>query len=136
VPVAPESGLDPALLDPTRFSIVSLLVATRWADFGFVRDAVGLSDSALSKQITTLARLTYVEVEKGYVGKRPRTWLRLSPAGREALGRHVAGLNEIARRSAELVEGYEVTDGPPGFGSDPDPDDRPAPERGRAGRRP
>jgi DNA-binding transcriptional ArsR family regulator len=107
-----EPQLDPALLDPTRFSIVSLLVATKWADFGFVRDSIGLSDSALSKQITTLARLNYVDVEKGYVGKRPRTWLRLNPTGRQALGRHVASLHEIARHSGELADSYEVSDGP------------------------
>jgi hypothetical protein len=41
---------DQALLDPTRFSIVSLLAAAHWAEFGFVRDCLGVSDSALSKQ--------------------------------------------------------------------------------------
>ena len=89
-------GLEQALLDPTRFSIVSLLAATDWAEFGFVRDTVGLSDSALSKQITTLTRLGFVDVDKGYVGKRPRTWIRLSTTGRSALGRNVAALQQIA----------------------------------------
>ena len=112
--VSEELALDPALLDPTRFSIVSLLVATKWAEFGFVRDAIGMSDSALSKQITTLSKLNYVDVEKGYVGKRPRTWLRLNPTGRQALGRHVAGLREIARHSADLADGYEASEGPVG----------------------
>ena len=107
-----EQALDPALLDPTRFSIVSLLVATKWAEFSFVRDAIGMSDSALSKQITTLGKLNYVDVEKGYVGKRPRTWLRLNPTGRQALGRHVAGLREIARRSEELASSYDASEGP------------------------
>ncbi len=39
---------------PTRLAIVSLLAASEWADFKFIRDTVGLSDSALSKQLTTL----------------------------------------------------------------------------------
>ena len=38
---------------PTRLSLVSLLAATEWADFQFLRDSAGLSDSALSKQLTT-----------------------------------------------------------------------------------
>jgi hypothetical protein len=38
----------------------------------------------------------YVTVEKGYVGKRPRTWLALAPAGREAMARHLAALRAIA----------------------------------------
>ena len=39
---------------PTRLAIVSLLAAADWAEFKYVRDAVDLSDSALSKQLTTL----------------------------------------------------------------------------------
>lgn len=88
--------LDTALLDPTRLSIVSLLAATRWAEFSYVRDSVSLSDSALSKQVSALDKLGYAEVEKGYVGKRPRTWLNLSDTGRTALTRHIAALRKIA----------------------------------------
>ena len=46
---------------PTRLSIVSLLAATEWADFKFIRDSIGLSDSALSKQLTTLEDAGYVK---------------------------------------------------------------------------
>ncbi|AHI01443.1 transcriptional regulator [Kutzneria viridogrisea] len=91
--------LDPLLLDPTRLSIVALLASTEWAEFRWVRDLVGLSDSALSKQITNLANPGYVEVKKGYVGKRPRTWLNLSDSGHQALRAHVAALNQIVEQS-------------------------------------
>ncbi|AHH98061.1 winged helix-turn-helix domain-containing protein [Kutzneria albida] len=92
-------GLDPLLLDPTRLAIVSLLSAVEWAEFGYVRDSAGLSDSALSKQVTTLGKAEYVEVRKGYVGKRPRTWLNLTGGGRRALGGHVLALQAIADRA-------------------------------------
>jgi len=46
---------------PTRLSLVSLLAATEWADFKFLRDSAGLSDSALSKQLTTLEDAGYIE---------------------------------------------------------------------------
>ncbi|WP_328332270.1 MULTISPECIES: winged helix-turn-helix domain-containing protein [unclassified Streptomyces] len=97
---------DPVLLDPTRLSIVSLLVGTEWAEFGWVREAAGLSASALSKQVGTLGSHGYVEVEKGYVGKRPRTWLNLTAAGREALERQVAALQRIVDDSR--TEGSEA----------------------------
>ena len=38
----------------------------------------------------------YVVVKKGYIGKRPRTWLSLSPAGRRALVTHLDALRAIA----------------------------------------
>ncbi|HEX2773391.1 MAG TPA: transcriptional regulator, partial [Micromonosporaceae bacterium] len=68
-------------------------------DFKFIRDSVGLSDSALSKQLTTLEEAGYVQIRKGFVGKRPRTSARLTTAGRRAFEQHVAALQEIVSRS-------------------------------------
>ena len=88
---------------PTRLAIVSLLAAAEWAEFKFIRDGVGLSDSALSKQLTTLEEAGYVEIRKGFVGKRPRTSARLSPAGQAAFAQHVAALQEIVARAGASV---------------------------------
>ena len=88
---------------PTRLSIVSLLAATEWADFKFIRDSVRLSDSALSKQLTTLDDAGYVEIRKGFVGKRPRTSARLTSVGRAAFDQHVAALQEIVARAGASV---------------------------------
>ncbi|MFD9205568.1 winged helix-turn-helix domain-containing protein [Streptomyces sioyaensis] len=108
-------GFDPLLLDPTRLSITALLAATRWAEFKFVRDSLNLSDSALSKQISTLSKREYVEVKKGHVGKVPRTWLNLSRAGHLALQAHLTALQDIADRSARHVADDEhAGSGPPG----------------------
>jgi len=93
------ADFDTALLDPTRLSIVSLLAGVEWAEFGWVRESVGMSPSALSKQIGTLEARGYVEVEKGYVGKRPRTWINLSPAGRAALEAHVTALRRVVEEA-------------------------------------
>lgn len=84
---------------PTRLSIMSLLAATEWADFKFIRDSTGLSDSALSKQLTTLEDAGYVEIRKGFVGKRPRTSARLTSVGRAAFDQHVVALHEIVARA-------------------------------------
>ena len=102
------ADFDSALLDPTRLSIVSLLVGVEWAEFGWVRESVGMSPSALSKQIGTLEARGYVEVKKGYVGKRPRTWLALSQAGRDALERHVAALRRVAEESQRAGERHNT----------------------------
>jgi DNA-binding MarR family transcriptional regulator len=92
---------------PTRLSLVALLAAAEWAEFKYLRDAVGLSDSALSKQLSTLEAAGYVHVRKGFVGKRPRTWARLSREGRAAFDGHVAALQQIlgtARGSAAATD--------------------------------
>jgi DNA-binding MarR family transcriptional regulator len=88
--------LDPVIHAPVRFSIVAALEGVDEAEFGHVRDTIEISDSALSKQATQLEAAGYVKVRKGYVGKRPRTWLSLTPAGRTAYRRHLRALQAIA----------------------------------------
>jgi len=94
-----DARFDELIHPPTRLAIVSLLAASQWADFKFIRDSIGLSDSALSKQLTTLEQAQYVEIRKGFVGKRPRTSARLTPAGRTAFEQHVAALQDMVARS-------------------------------------
>lgn len=88
--------LDEVIHAPVRFSIVATLAAVDEAEFALVRDEVEVSDSVLSKQVSTLEQAGYVTVRKGHVGKRPRTWLSLTRAGRAAYAAHLAALREIA----------------------------------------
>lgn len=60
-----------------------------------MRDALELSDSTLSKHASALEEEGYVAIRKGYVGKRPRTWLSVTKAGRAAFGEHSAALREL-----------------------------------------
>ncbi|MEP7179962.1 MAG: transcriptional regulator [Pseudonocardiales bacterium] len=86
---------------PTRLAIVSLLAAAHWADFKYIRDELGLSDSALSKQLSTLESAGYLTIRKAFVGKRPRTSASLSTAGRRAFEQHAAALQQILARSQQ-----------------------------------
>jgi DNA-binding MarR family transcriptional regulator len=83
---------------PTRLEIVLLLAAAQWAEFKYIRDELGLSDSALTKQPSTLESAGYVEIRKSFVRKRPRTSASLSKAGRKAFEQHVATLQRVLAR--------------------------------------
>ncbi|WP_163509752.1 transcriptional regulator [Fodinicola acaciae] len=91
---APE-GFDELIHPTTRLSLVALLAATEWAEFAYVRESLDLSDSALSKQMSTLADAGYVDVRKEGAGRRRRTTLRLTDRGRTAFEGHVAALRQI-----------------------------------------
>ena len=95
-PVHPRHRLNETIHAPVRFSIVAALAGVDQAEFSFVRDTVDVSDSVLSKQVSTLESAGVVKVKKGYVGKRPRTWLALTAFGRRAFQEHLAALREIA----------------------------------------
>lgn len=84
----------------TRLSIVALLAAADWADFAFVRDELGLSDSALSKQLSTLEEAGYVTIERPTSGQRRRVRARLTPVGRRQFESHVAALQAIIAGAA------------------------------------
>ena len=94
---------DDLIHSPTRLAIVSLLAASQWADFKFIRDSVGLSDSALSKQLATLEEVGYIEIRRIFVGKRPRTSARLTTTGRAAFEQHVAALQQLVAGSGLTI---------------------------------
>ena len=77
--------------------MASLLAAASKVEFSFVRDHVEVSDSMLSKQVSALEQAGYVKVDKGFVGKRPRTWLSLTRDGRRTFERHMSALREIVQ---------------------------------------
>jgi len=90
-----RNGFDELIHPATRLSIVALMAAADWADFAFIRDEIGLSDSALSKQLTTLEEAGYVTIERPVSDRRRRVRARLTPLGRERYAGHVAALREI-----------------------------------------
>jgi DNA-binding MarR family transcriptional regulator len=93
--------LDGLIHAPVRLEIVSLLAAAQWADFRYIRDELGLSDSLLSRQLSALESAGYVEIHKRFVGKRPRTSASLTETGRQAFEQHVAALHRILARSQQ-----------------------------------
>lgn len=108
--------LDEVIHAPVRFSIVAALNGVASADFATVRDAVEVTDSTLSKQVSTLEKAGYVKVAKGYIGKRPKTTLSLTSAGRKAFERHLDALRAIAEPGG--ASGFGEAAAPSGTTSD------------------
>ena len=71
----------------TRLSIVALLASADWIDFAFVRDRLGLSDSALSKQFATLEDAGYIAIDRPVTDRRRRVRVRLTDVGRRRVRR-------------------------------------------------
>src|SRR5262249_32409513 len=87
---------DPLIHPITRLSICGLLAAgADWVEFAALRDAAGISDSALSKQARGLGDVRYGEGRQGAVGRPPRTWFRRTAQGRRAVEGHLAWLAEL-----------------------------------------
>ena len=93
----PRHGLDSVIHAPVRLSIMSALACVESIDFKLLRDTLEVSDSLLSKHISVLEEAGYVEVTKGYVRKRPRTWFALTDEGRAAFQQYVTALRKIVQ---------------------------------------
>lgn len=90
---------DELIHQSTRLSIMSMLAASDWAEFSFVRDALGLSDSALSKHFTALEEAGYIVLDRVLESGRRRVRVRLTREGVQAFNGHVAALREIVGRA-------------------------------------
>jgi DNA-binding MarR family transcriptional regulator len=99
---SPPPKFDEIIHPTTRLSVVALLAAADWVDFSFVRDRLGLSDSALSKQFATLEDAGYVTIDRPATGRRRRVRVQLTAAGRRAFQGHVAALRQIVATADAL----------------------------------
>ena len=92
---------DPVIHEPTRLQICGILAAVDEAEFGTLRDTLGIADSVTSKHLKTLAEAGYVRLTKRGFSGRPRTWAALTGSGREAFAGHVAELRRLADLAAD-----------------------------------
>lgn len=102
-PPHPRHELDEAIHAPVRLSVMAALSEAEQVEFRLLRDTVEVSDSLLSKHLGTLEAAGYVHVQKGYVGKRPRTWLSMTSAGKTAYARYLAALHQLVRTGPDAA---------------------------------
>jgi DNA-binding MarR family transcriptional regulator len=94
----PALRLDDTVHQRVRLGILAVLREAGRADFGYLRDALELTDGNLSRHIAVLEQAGLVKVDKGFEGKRPRTWVQATRAGRAALKAELAALQELIQR--------------------------------------
>lgn len=102
-PVHPRTRLDDNFASPIRFSLMASLGEGIELDFATLAEILQANDSALSKAISHLQDAGYVTGRKGYVGTRPRTWVRSTTAGLSAFSGHLRALREIVELGGQQM---------------------------------
>lgn len=97
----PTQGLNDTVHHRSRLGILAVLREVDRAEFGYLRDALSLSDGNLSRHLRTLEEAGYIEIHKGYHGRRPRTWLTLTAAGGRELDLEIEALRALVARLDE-----------------------------------
>lgn len=80
---------------PNRLRICAFLSTVEQAEFGALRDMLGVADSVASKQLKVLEEAGYVTLSKPKGFGRVKTWVALTKDGSRAYGEHVAALKAL-----------------------------------------
>ncbi len=91
----PVNGLDDVVHQRVRLGILTVTHQARRVEFGFLRTTLELTAGNLSRHLTLLEENGLVHIEKGYEGRRPRTWITLTPAGGQALQDEITHLKRL-----------------------------------------
>lgn len=84
--------LDPLLHSQLRLAVMSILLSVEEAEFVYIKEKTNATAGNLSVQLDKLAEAGYIRVEKGFVGKKPRTTCRMTEKGHLAMDEYVNAL--------------------------------------------
>jgi DNA-binding MarR family transcriptional regulator len=88
----PANGLDDVVHQRVRLGILTIAHEARRVEFSYLRTNLELTAGNLSQHLGVLENAGLITIEKGYAGKRARTWVTLTKAGHAALAEEVTHL--------------------------------------------
>ncbi|MER7167666.1 transcriptional regulator [Micromonospora sp. NPDC000207] len=94
--------LDPIIHPTNRLKICAMLATATTVEMSVVKDTLGLTASAFSKQVAALVDAGYVTQERSQIDSR-RIWLTLTREGKRAYRDHVAALQAIVADSTRTT---------------------------------
>ena len=84
--------LDPLLHSQLRLAIMSILMNVDEADFSYLKEKTESTSGNLSVQLDKLTNAGYIDMEKQFVGKKPRTTCKVTETGRRACVQYIEDL--------------------------------------------
>ncbi len=94
-------ALDPIIHVRVRLGIVSALAVEESLTFNELKERLETSDGNLSVHARRLEEAGYVEIQKSFAGRIPRTDYRLTETGRQALQGYLDHMEALIERVRE-----------------------------------
>ncbi|HEY3869388.1 MAG TPA: transcriptional regulator [Actinocrinis sp.] len=121
----PTTALSELVHQRARLGVLAVVHEAERAEFRFLQEALGLTSGNLSRHVQALEEGGLISVERAIQGKRARTWVRITKAGRKALAEEVTQLKRLIAQietaeagqpagqaeSTETVQGTESVQG-------------------------
>ena len=93
----PSNELNDLVHQRARLGVLAIVHEADRAEFGFLQQTLELTSGNLSRHLQALENAHLITIERGYHGKRARTWVRITKFGRQALAEELASLKELIK---------------------------------------
>ena len=91
--------IDDVIHGRLRLGVMAYLTNAEVADFNELKAVLEVTQGNLSVQLRKLEEAEYVTIEKGFLGRKPRTQVRITAAGRAAFAIYLEALGKLIGQS-------------------------------------
>ena len=87
--------IDDVIHGRLRLGVMAYLANAEVADFNELKAVLEVTQGNLSVQLRKLEDAGYITIEKGFLGRKPRTQARITPVGRKAFALYLEALGKL-----------------------------------------
>ena len=88
-------AIDDVIHGRLRLGVMAYLANAEVADFNELKTLLEVTQGNLSVQLRKLEDAGYVAIEKGFLGRKPRTQVRITARGRDAFAAYLEALAKV-----------------------------------------
>ncbi|MFY0603653.1 MAG: transcriptional regulator [Flavobacteriaceae bacterium] len=78
-----------------RLGIMSILMVNEYADFNTLKELLGVTDGNLASHLKALEKLSFIIVEKQFIGRKPNTKYYATKIGKKEFKTHINALEKL-----------------------------------------
>lgn len=90
--------LNKAFESRVRLGIMSALMVNDAVDFNTMKELLEATDGNLASHSRALEELNFIQAEKSFLGRKPHTLFKITPAGKAAFEKHLQALEKLLRQ--------------------------------------
>lgn len=84
--------LNPIIHSQLRLAIMTILLSVDEVDFNYLKEQTQATSGNISVQLEKLSSAGYIQVNKEFIGKKPRTSCRMTEEGKQAFEEYIETL--------------------------------------------
>jgi len=88
---------DNILHQAIRSKLIALLIQNEQMPFIVLKKTLELTDGNLSSHLKKLEEAKYINIEKTFEGKKPKTMVQISSQGRDAFKKYIKQLEQFIK---------------------------------------